>query len=217
MLAPIPHRAIPRGTEPAHPGATDAGRGRQKLPGATPCSGLVPADRRFPGRPGQFRFPLAPPPPARLRSAAGPALCSRLPTPSSGLPAICFPLRPPCFPLPSICSRLSSPGSGLPAACFRLSAQSSRLSAPCSWYPAPGSLLPALRSRRCCDTAPRGPRAPGPWSAPCRPRPASSGSACARSAPRAPSPPSAPWGERGTRGRGALIVLNEGRADSDQR
>uniref|UniRef100_A0A803VY26 UMP-CMP kinase 2, mitochondrial n=1 Tax=Ficedula albicollis TaxID=59894 RepID=A0A803VY26_FICAL len=43
---------------------------------------MVPADRRFPGRPGQFRFPLAPPlpPPAALRSAGSllPALGSLL-------------------------------------------------------------------------------------------------------------------------------------------
>ncbi|XP_023778480.1 UMP-CMP kinase 2, mitochondrial [Cyanistes caeruleus] len=101
--------AHPRtGTGPLQPGATGrGGEGRRAFRGAVPCSGPVPADRRFPGRPSHFRFPLAPPPPAPLRSAAGPAFSSRLSAPGSRLSA-------PGSRLPAFSSRLSAPGFLLP-------------------------------------------------------------------------------------------------------
>ncbi|XP_063006625.1 UMP-CMP kinase 2, mitochondrial [Melospiza melodia melodia] len=96
---------------------------------------LLPADGRFPGRPGQFRFPLAPPPPppapfaVPLVGIAAPG--SRLPVPGSRLSARC------------------SPGSLLPALCSLLPAR-------CSLLPARCSLLPAMLGR--CAPGSPGPR-----------------------------------------------------------
>ncbi|CAN8204814.1 unnamed protein product [Coccothraustes coccothraustes] len=82
--APSPLNPVP---------VTRGGEGRRAFRGAVPYSALLPADRRFPGRPGQFRFPRAPPP-----SPPAPPLCccSRLPALGSLLPALG--------------SRLSAPG-----------------------------------------------------------------------------------------------------------
>lgn len=135
---PSAHRPFPPRPSPFNPvPGTRGGEGRRAFRGATPCSEeLLPADRRFPGRPGRFRFPLAPPPPP-----------------------------PAPFAVPRVW--IAAPGSLLPY---------------------PGSLLLALSSLRCWGAVPRAHRAPGPRSAPCRPPPAPSASACARSAPRARSP-----------------------------
>uniref|UniRef100_A0A8U7MPY5 UMP-CMP kinase 2, mitochondrial n=1 Tax=Corvus moneduloides TaxID=1196302 RepID=A0A8U7MPY5_CORMO len=176
---------FPAGPSPFIPvPLTQGGEGRRAFRGAAPCSGLVPEDRRFPRRPGEFRFPLAPPPPppAFLRPAPG----SRLPVPCP-LP------RAPGSRFPAPGSRLPAPGSLLPAPCSRLPAPCSRLPAPGSLLPAPGSLLPAPGSGP-GDAAAllpgvTGPPARGPRSAALRQRP-----------PPAPAP-----GQH--RGRGADVRL----------
>ncbi|XP_064267417.1 UMP-CMP kinase 2, mitochondrial [Passer domesticus] len=86
-------RTDPAGPNPCNPvPVTRGGGGRRAFRGAAPCSALVSADRSFPGRPGQFRFPLAPPPPPPAPSVlplarlAAPG--SRLAAPGSRLPAM---------------------------------------------------------------------------------------------------------------------------------
>nr|XP_054485639.1 UMP-CMP kinase 2, mitochondrial [Agelaius phoeniceus] len=96
---PSAHRPIPRGTEPVEPGASDAGRGRQKgVPRSCPLLRGAASRRSALSRPaGPVSFPAGSSSASArpLRCAAGPdrrsqppALSPRLSAPGSQLPAM---------------------------------------------------------------------------------------------------------------------------------